>query len=310
MKSIPANNLQNASFPRSPLFNRHIYVLPTKNGIRFFIILIILFLVAINSESTVGWLFCLILFWIALVSILHTYRNLRGIVLEAGGSLPAFVGQDMYFKMKVKNKSPWSKETIRVRWKEAKRVSLSLAPYQSELIEVPIPTLHRGLFKPGKFRLYTQFPLGLFFAWTFVEFPIECVVYPKPVERNESLFSLFFKEGKVTREEREDFEGFRKYQHGDSLKHIAWKAFARGDEVLTKEFVHPVSETLWLDWNAVPLPNTEEKLSFLCRAILEAERMGHYYGLIMPSIKLDPNVGEPHKHRCLKILAVFKERTS
>lgn len=310
MKNILANNLQRGSFPLSALCNRiqKIYVLPTKNGLRFLIILLILFLISITSESTLGWLFCLLLFWMAFISILHTYRNLAGLILEAGGSEPAFVGQDIYFKMKLKNKSPWPKETIRVRWKKANRVSVSLAPYQSQVIEVPIPALRRGLFKPGKFRVYTQFPLGLFFAWSSVEFPVECVIYPKPAEKNRFFFSNFFREGKIIQEGREDFGGFRKYRRGDSLKHIAWKAFARGDEVLTKEFIHPISETLWLDWNAVSLPNAEDKLSFLCRAILEAERIENHYGLLMPSIKVEPDAGEPHKYRCLKILAVFKER--
>lgn len=334
MRSIPVSNLPRESSLLSRLFKRfqkikkhwerreplsdrvvlkyhRIFVLPTKNGLRFLLICSVLFLASVNYESNLGLFFCFLLFWVAIVSILPTYHNLAGLIVEARLSEPAFAGQDLYFKMELKNQSARTRETIRVRWKEGPRVSISLLPGESQMIGVPIPALHRGLFRPGKFRVYTQFPLGLFYAWVLVESPTECIVYPKPAQREGAFshfLSRFYKEGETSQEGKEDFGGFRKYQPGDSLKHIAWKALARGDEVLTKEFVHPISKTLWFNWNKVSIPDKEERLSFLCRAILEAERMGHHYGLLMPTSKIEPHAGEPHKHRCLSALALFEEK--
>src|SRR5882672_7762412 len=51
---------------------------------------------------------------------------------------------------------------------------------------------------------------------------------------------------------QEDFSGLRQYHIGDSPRHIAWKAAARDQGLLTKQFSGRTDTELWLDWRATP----------------------------------------------------------
>ena len=50
----------------------------------------------------------------------------------------------------------------------------------------------------------------------------------------------------------DDFAGLRDYQSSDSPRHIAWKAVARSDKLLTKQFAGDAAAELWLDARLLP----------------------------------------------------------
>ena len=82
--------------------------------------------------------------------------------------------------------------------------------------------------RPGRLTLYTEFPLGLFHAWSYVNFDLRCLVYPKPLDEA-ALPQGDAPDGAGARSIAgdEDFAGLRGYVEGDALPHIAWKAYAR-----------------------------------------------------------------------------------
>jgi uncharacterized protein (DUF58 family) len=107
----------------------------------------------------------------------------------------------------------------------------------------------------------------------------------------------------------DDFAGLRQYHSGDSLRHVHWKAAARQQGLLTKQFGGDRSEELWLDWSNLPEINIEQRLSILTRWVLLAEREGKSYGLRLPNQVIEPSRGGPHRHQCLKALAEYEVRT-
>src|SRR2546423_8000699 len=58
----------------------------------------------------------------------------------------------------------------------------------------------------------------------------------------------------------------------DSPRHVAWKAVARNEDMLTKQFTGEAAAELWLDWARLPQFNVEQRLSRLAGWVLEAER--------------------------------------
>ena len=50
---------------------------------------------------------------------------------------------------------------------------------------------------------------------------------------------------------------------------------------------------------------TEQRLSYLCHWVLEFDSSGEEYGLRLPNVVLQPAVGEKHRERVLKELALF-----
>ena len=70
---------------------------------------------------------------------------------------------------------------------------------------------------------------------------------------------------------QDDFVGLRRYAPGDSLRQVAWKAFARGQPVMTKQFSGLEAGELWLTWLDLPADmRLEARLSRLTRWVLEA----------------------------------------
>jgi uncharacterized protein (DUF58 family) len=139
--------------------------------------------------------------------------------------------------------------------------------------------------------------------------PQRYVVYPKPAgEQRLPTETARSGQSSSRRElgEGDDFAGVRAYVRGESQRHIDWKAVARGQALMTKQFTAESDGLLYLDFAAVRLDDLEARLSQLALWVIEAERARRPYGLRLPTIEIPPSLGEPHLHRCLHALALFK----
>ena len=104
----------------------------------------------------------------------------------------------------------------------------------------------------------------------------------------------------------DDVAGLRGYQPADSPRHVAWKAVARSDELLTTQFTGEAAAELWLDWRLLPSGSVEQRLSVLAGWVLAAERRGVRYGLRMPGVEIAPGRGDSHSGAALQALALYK----
>ena len=103
----------------------------------------------------------------------------------------------------------------------------------------------------------------------------------------------------------DDFYGFRNYRKGDSLRQVHWKGLAKRQGVLTKQYTAYADRSVWLDWDMFAGLGTEQRLSHLCYWVLEFDRRGEEYGLRLPNVLLEPDLGEKHRDRVLKELAIY-----
>jgi uncharacterized protein (DUF58 family) len=88
---------------------------------------------------------------------------------------------------------------------------------------------------------------------------------------------------------------------------VAWKAAARSDELLTKQFTGEAAAQLWLDWRLLPAAaDLEQRLSRLAGWVLAAERAGAFYGLRLPGLEKAPGRGDAHAAACLQALALYE----
>lgn len=90
---------------------------------------------------------------------------------------------------------------------------------------------------------------------------------------------------------------------------MAWKAAARTESLLTKQFAGDSAAELWLDWQLLPAGlGVETRLSRLVGWVLSAEQAGARYGLRLPGGEINPGRGEAHRVSCLQALALFEGR--
>ena len=136
---------------------------------------------------------------------------------------------------------------------------------------------------------------------------LDCLVYPAPAPRGPKPPVTETDTGGAQDKGSgvEDFAGLRSYRPGDSPRHIAWKALARQQELLVKQYTGTAVETRWFEWDTIPAIGMEDRLARLCRWIIDAHEDHQAYGLRMPAVAIEPNLGTAHRRRCLSELALF-----
>jgi len=291
------------------LTQRRVYILPTGQGLLFAATLGLLLIGSINYNLSLGYVLTFLLAGLGVVAMLHTWRNLAHLALRPGRASPVFAGEHAAFHVTLENHSGFERIAIGVSLAESTPAYADVAIEGAASVPVTVPALRRGYLRLGRFRVFTTYPLGLFRAWSNVELDEHCLIYPQPEPGNPPLpaASLVSGDGGAHGRGSEDFAGLRQYYPGDSLRHVAWKAFARGDQLLTKQFGGRAGSELWLDWELIPVSFTlEEKLSRLARWVLAAEEQGEFYGIRIPGRELAPASGSRHRDACLEALALFE----
>ena len=299
-----------AQVPESPpvtLVQRRIFILPTRQGYAFFGTLFVLLIASINYALSLGFVLTFTLASMAGVAMLHTWRNLAHLRLRPGRCDPVFAGEIARFMITVETPSQ-TRFSIALRRRDEEPVYADVAGGETAPIALPIVALRRGLVQCGRIEVFTRYPVGLFHAWSYVDFGLTLLVYPRP----DTEAGAPPTQSKSTTEEGipvpgdEEFNMLRAYRPGDPPRQIAWKALAREQGLLTKEFSAMASSELWLDWDDARAADPEARLSVLAHWVLQAEDFGQSFGLRLPGIEIPPNRGEAHRARCLEALALFE----
>jgi len=296
--------------PPYHLHRRNVYILPTKQGLIFANLLMLMLIGAINYNNNLAYLMTFLLASLSVVGILHTYHNLLRLSLSAGHIAPRFVGETLTIPLRIDNRNGPARLSLELQFPGETSTVVNIEAHQQQYLDLESVATRRGRHLLHRFTIATRFPLGLFRAWANVHLQHSYLVYPRPASISQlpadSLYRL-----KVRGDQgvgADDFAGLRQYHSGDSLRHIHWKAAARQQGLLTKQFGGDRSEELWLDWDSVPVVDVEQRLSILTRWVLLAERHGKSYGLRLPSQIIEPSRGETHRHQCLKVLAEYETK--
>ncbi len=313
------NTLQNWLLKRvsrkkiAQLTARDIYILPTKEGLIFALLVLLLLSAAINFNNSLIFFCTFLLAGIGIISMHMTQQNLLNLQFSSGHIKPVFYGQHLAIPLMVSQYS--KKNTTGSRYSIAVQFARQASSCQ-ELTDVPADdkvsltlsalTTERGYFELPPISISTLYPLGLFRAWSNIQLSSDAVIYPQPAKpQPHQAQAGENNEGQGTMGRGfDDFSGFKSYQPGESLKHIHWKAYAREQGLLSKTFCGGNNQHYWLDWQDLK-GDEETRLSLLCRYIIDAEQRGEHYGLILPGKRIAIAQGEAHYHHCLKALAVF-----
>jgi uncharacterized protein (DUF58 family) len=292
------------------LDRRGIYILPTRNGMIFALVLLVILAGAMNYQNSMGYLLTFLTASIALLGMIYTQHNLNGLQIQSGTTQAVFAGQDAPFSLNLSHITPRDRCAIQLQAANQNESVIAhlLHDHTVTHVELPVTSTQRGYLKLPRVRIFSEFPLGLFYAWSWIELDGRCLVYPAPAEHAPKFEHRGYSGNKRSREQfgQDDFAGLRAYQPGDPPRHLAWKSIARSGVWQTKQFHADAGEELWLSWNQLPdTLGVEQRLSILCRGVLDAHRQGLNYGMEIPGVRIDTGGGLEHRHACLKALALF-----
>jgi uncharacterized protein (DUF58 family) len=291
------------------LVHRRVYIVPASLGWYFGATLLVLLVGSINYALSLGFALTFLLAGLGLAGMVHTARNLARIAVSAGRAEPVFAGESAQFRLYLDGRAAFDRPAILARHvASGAQLVVDIAPGAVSEVVLAVPTRRRGWAPLGRVMLETRYPLGVFRAWSYIEPDARCLVYPRPERSPLPPFS-----GEAAAGARhtptpgsDDFAGLRGYQRSDSPRHIAWKAVARSEEMLTKQFAGESAAELWLDARLLPHSLTlEQMLSRLAGWVLAAERAGAHYGLRLAGVEIAPGRGDLHRAACLQALALY-----
>jgi len=291
------------------LVHRRVYIVPARLGWYFGGTLLVLLTGSINYALSLGFALTFLLAGLGLVGMVHTARNLARIAASAGRAEPVFAGESAQFRLYLDGRAAFDRPSILARHlASGSQLVVDIPPRGVSEVVLAVPAPRRGWVPLGRVMLETRFPLGLFRAWSYIEPDARCLVYPRPERSPLPPYSGEAAAGALHAQTpgSDDFAGLRGYQRSDSPRHIAWKAVARSDELLTKQFAGDAAAELWLDARLLPHGLTlEQTLSRLAGWVLAADRAGAHYGLRLPGVEIAPARGDLHRAACLQVLALY-----
>lgn len=292
------------------LDRKRIYVLPTRHGLLVGTLVLAMLLGALNYNNNPGLMLAFLLAAVVHNSVVMAHLRLSGLAIIALQADPVHAGEPLRLKVRI---------TSGARTREG--VVLSVGDATTALPEalgqpggdaevlVSVPTTRRGLLEIGRIRVSTTRPLGLARAWSWWRPAQRVLVYPA-LEAGAPPLPGSGGDGTSAPKPRrvgEDAHHLRDYRRGDAPRQIAWKASARLDRLVVREYEAGRSRDVLLAWQALGALPREHRIARLARWVVEAEREGLRYRLELPGLSLGPARGPEHRHACLRALALLPD---
>jgi len=297
--------------PRAPetmpvrLDRRRIYVLPTRFGLFFAVLLLAMLAGALNYNNNPALLLALLLAGAAQTSLLLAHLQLSGLVIAAVGAEPVPAGAPLGLRVHARARPGRERRGLRIDCGEHV-AGLALEGGAGEAV-LALPTQRRGWFELPRLRISTTRPLGLVRAWSYVWPDAPLLVYPAPEAHGPSLPAGSGLAARARLQPAgDDVHHLRAYRRGDARRAIAWKPSARRDALLVREYEQPLGADIELDWQQLGGLEYEARIRRLARWVDEAERDNRRYRLLLPGQPpVGPGRGAAHRHACLRALALL-----
>ena len=291
------------------LGQRRVFIVPSRTGFFYALVIGVMYLGAVNYNLGLGHALVFLLISLGFTGMVHAFRNLAGLQIRAGRASPVFSGETAEFEIIIDNPHRDPRPALTIAFAEGPARHVNAAAEASTPARIPLVARRRGWLHPGRITLESRYPLGLFRTWSYPHPDLRCLVYPAPLPR--PLPPLMPGEAAATAGGEtgdEDFAGLRLRTPADPLRHVAWKAFARGADsspLLVKRFAGGRQPELHLDWHALPeSADIETRLSILAGWVLSSRSEGLRYTLSLPNRRLGPDSGERFADTCLEALAL------
>jgi uncharacterized protein (DUF58 family) len=274
--------------------------------VAFGVMLLVMLIAGLNYANSGAMFLTFLLGAFALVSMHQCHRNLLRTSFVSASASPMFAGSRGALRVSLGNDARLTRYGIEVAGPDGAAAAIDIAVNGQAQANVALPASKRGILKLDRLHISTSFPYNLFRAWTWVHFPIEVVVYPRPHGSIPMPMESGQKAGSraMALTGADEWRSLRPFRDGDSPRQVAWKAYARGAPLLVKEYNALGTELRLFDFSALSRLDPEARLEQLARWIVDADSRGERYGLSMPGQLFEPDSGPQHRHECLQALAL------
>ena len=288
---------------------RNLYILPSSFGWLWLLGCAALYLMGTGASSSGALLLAYGGLGLFLLAPFLTQFNLQGLELRCGEPAGGFAHQPLLYPLQVI--SGCDRLQLRAWFRQEGEGWCGTVHTGQSRIAVPWTPTRRGLQRPGRLRLESRAPLGLFICWTLWEPEAQQLVYPArragPVDLIE-LDPSGERSAQASEEAGPGTEEWREltpHRPEEGPGRIAWKQLARSGSRLSKQFSDPKPQDPVLTPAAGrPLENALEHLCDRCCRLAAA---GEPFGLALHGCLVPASSGTRHLQRCLELLARAEE---
>lgn len=265
-------------YPAQPglCFDRHaIYVLPTKFGNLFFIVIFTLFIGSVNYQLSSGFFLTFLLVSIVMISAWIGHQNLNGVCFYAKPVKDTATNQVCLIPIQV-NYEKANCFAITLLLEDHSKSWPTLK--SGQIIHMPYTFSKRGYHQVPRFRIETRFPFGLFVVWSYLTFDTHVYVYPQPKAPGFWPEPTFAAKQLSNNEGDEEFYALKQSDNPwKQPSRISWTTAAKGYGWYEKQYTAPTRTLYFFSTQQVSRFPLEEGLKFISFWLIESEKRGYDY---------------------------------
>jgi uncharacterized protein (DUF58 family) len=287
---------------------RRLYILPTRAGLGFALLLLVMLVAGLNYTNSLALLLTFMFAGFVLVGMHECQRTLQGLELTLANASDCHAGSVGTIELRFANPARTPRRALQIRCAAHPASHFEMAAGAQQIVHVTFEAGRRGRQQLGRLHLSSTAPFGLFRCWTWLHLPIEVIVYPRaagdlPLPITEagrrSAQPLSAAPGE------DDWASLRAYQTGDSPRSIAWKAWARGAPLMVSQYEGAGGSDRLLSFAGLESLDLEARLSQLCAWVAHCARIDAACGLSLPGVEIAVGRGAEHRVALLRALALY-----
>lgn len=266
-----------------------------------------MFYAGLTQNNSASFLVGFVLLGLALISALHAWTNLRGVEAVAEPVAPVFEGEPLVVRVRLRVAGAKRRFAVCVTAAGAVKPGCvaEIPSGEAVRVEVMLPPRPRGFYRELSLTVSSVYPLGFFVARRRIRIEQPHYVYPSaegdlplPADELSPLERQYTQQA-----EGDDFTGTREWQRGESMRHVDWKAVARGQRLMVKQWAGGANPHFVLNEELLVHLPVEARVKQLARWVVLGERRAAAYELRLRGATVPLGRGERQMEECLRRLA-------
>lgn len=286
------------------LSQNRIYILPSRLGCWFGLLVILLYLLGTNYQNNLILITAFMLISLFLVAMLQAFYNLHRLQLRVLSEPAAFAGENALVELELQSISA---QMLQLSWFKQRSSYLVSQVEGKTTFALSLSGFDRGCYPLPRLKIASLYPFGLFRCWSYPALAAKVWIYPAPSVYAATAKQLI-EDNTITSTNQHGLEPDRikNYQPGDLPARILWKKLAANPNLTVVRHAAPQSNQieLWIEVPALMGKALEEALSAAAAKAIHLELSMLDYGLKLPHLTVSPASGQAHLTRCLQELAL------
>ncbi len=267
----------------------------------------VLLMMAMGYGNNLIYLSVFTLISVAFCSMYVTNENVRRVSVRVVRPNVLFASEDNLIPVRISNETGYDSFELSLSFSRGQSRTASFGAPARKAAGVPVVWAppKRGVARLPRLTLESRFPFGLLRSWKNEDATEEVIVSPE--RRGDPQFPVLDSAGRE-KGNMGLFRDHRPFQSTDSPRRVDWRATAKSQDLLVKNFEGSEKVPLHFAWEQTcSLSDFESRLSQLSLWLSRAEELGFSYSFRFGEFDSGESQGADHLRRCLEVLALSEE---